>query len=638
MRNSLLMKPFTLGKAKLRNRIVMAPMLSRLCDPNGVITPKLIEYYVERAKGGAGLIIIEYSYIDTEASKANYGQMGVYDDALIGGLAELAESVQEYGAKVILQICHAGRNASSRITGHQPVAPSAIASYSGEIPREMSLEEIESVIQSFEDAAYRAKAAGFDGVEIHGAHGYLLAQFLSPYTNKRSDIYGKDRGLFGLQVIDRVRARVGEDYLIGYRISADEFIEGGTTLEEAEVFSVRLEEHGIDYLNISGGMAETGQHIVIPVYFKQGHLLHLSEAIKKNVHIPVIAVGAIHDPQLAEEALQKGNADLIAMGRSLIADPDLPNKVKTGLLSDIRPCVRCNEGCRGRMLDGKSQRCAVNAEVGREQLMKIRSSANVKNVCIVGGGPSGLEAARVLRLRGHRVTLFEKEATLGGLLQYASVPDFKAELRYFMEYQIHQVINMNVDVRYGCEATLDSLKEENPDAVILAAGSRPLIPAIPGVEEPYVTNSLDLLSGKFKVGKKVLVIGGAAMGAEIAAHLADQKIEVSLIEMRDEIAPDLEPRSRSTLLSMLNERKVEILTGWKLEKIENGEALLCNIKSEYTRVRGDSVVLALGLASDKELLDGIEGSFSEVHIIGDCREPRKVYQAVHEGAFAGRAI
>ncbi len=431
---------------------------------------------------------------------------------------------------------------------------------------------------------------------------------------------------------------MGQDYLVGYRISADEFIQGGITLGEAKDFSKRLEKQGIDYLHVSGGLAETGQNIVIPVYLPQGHLLHLAEGIKEGVSIPVIAVGAIHDPQLAEDALQKKKADLIAMGRALIADPQLPDKIKAGQSATIRPCLRCNEGCRSRMVEGKTQRCAVNAEVGREQSMKIRPAIKAKHVCVVGGGPAGLEAVRVLSLRGHRVTLFEKENKLGGLLKYASVPEFKSELRNFMEYLIHQVNKLRVDVRYGCSATLDLVKEVKPDAVVLAAGSSPRLPKIPGITNSFVMNALDLLSGKSKIGKRVLVVGGAAMGSEIAAYLAGQNRKVTLIEMLDEIAPDLEPRSRFALHSLLNQRGVEILKGWKLEKIEDGEAFLVDGNLDRRVIKGDSVVLALGLISNRELDQKLKENFSEVHVIGDCLEPRKIYQAIHEGAFAGRAI
>jgi 2,4-dienoyl-CoA reductase-like NADH-dependent reductase (Old Yellow Enzyme family)/thioredoxin reductase len=638
MKNSLLMQEFSLGQVQLRNRIVMAPMLSRLCHADGSVSQKLIDYYVERAKGGAGLIIMEYCHIDNKESKARNGQLAVYDDKFIPGLADLAESIQECGAKVILQICHAGRNSSAKIMGREPIAPSAIPNYANETPREMSLDEIESTIQAFADAAYRAKTAGFDGVELHGGHGYLIAQFLSPYTNVRQDRYGTDRGLFGLQILDRVRSRVGRDYLVGYRISGDEFMQGGITLKDTKEYSRRLEKQGIDYIHVSGGGAESGQNIVIPVYFPQGHLLHLAEGIKQQVSIPVIAVGAIHDPQLAEDALQKKKADLIAMGRALIADPKLPDKIKTGQLADICPCLRCNEGCRSRMMEDKTQRCAVNAEVGRERRMKIQPTLMAKHVCVIGGGPAGLEAARILSLRGHRVTLLEKENRLGGLLRYASVPEFKAEMRNFMEYLIKQVDTLKVDVRYGCSATMDLVKEAAPDAVILAAGSSPLLPQIPGIERPFVMNSLDLLSEKSETGKRVLVVGGAAMGSEIAAHLAGQNKKVTLIEMRDGIALDLEPRARLALLSLLNQGGVEILGGWRLEKIEDGKVVVVDSSRNRREIKGDSLVLALGLIPNQGLAQALKKNFDEVHIIGDCLKPRKIYQAIHEGAFVGRTI
>jgi 2,4-dienoyl-CoA reductase-like NADH-dependent reductase (Old Yellow Enzyme family)/thioredoxin reductase len=638
MKNWLLMQEFSLGQVQLRNRIVMAPMLSRLCHADGSVSQKLIDYYVERAKGGAGLIIVEYCHVDNKESKARNGQLAVYDDKFIPGLADLAESIQECGARAILQICHAGRNSSAKIMGYEPIAPSAIPNYANEKPREMSLDEIESTIQAFADAACRAKTAEFDGIELHGGHGYLIAQFLSPHTNVRQDHYGKDRGLFGLHILDQVRSRLGRDYLVGYRISGDEFMQGGLTLEEAEEFSGRLEKQGIDYIHVSGGGAETGQNIVIPVYFPQGHLLHLAEGIKQKVDIPVIAVGAIHDPELAEDALQKKKADLIAMGRALIADPNLPDKIKGGQLADICPCLRCNEGCRSRMMENKTQRCAINAEVGRERSMKIRPTSKAKHVCVVGGGPAGLEAARVLSLRGHRVTLLEKDNRLGGLLRYASVPEFKAEMRHFMDYLIKQVNTLKVDIRYGCSATIDMVKEINPDAVVLAAGSSPYLPPIPGIERPFVAHALDLLSGKSEIGKEVLVVGGSAMGCEIAAHLAGQNRKVTLIEMQGVIAPDLEPRARLALLSLLDKGEVEVLEGWRLENVEDGEVFLLDNNLNRKSIKGDSLILALGLIPNQELNQALKENFNEVHIIGDCLKPRKIYQAIHEGAFAGRAI
>ena len=298
MKNSLLMQGFSLKGLTLRNRVVMAPMLSRLCNTDGSVSQQLIDYYVERAKGGAGLIIIEYCYIDQKESKARHGQLGVYHDRLIAGLADLAESIQECGAKAVLQICHAGRSSSVKFTGLEPIAPSAIPNYANETPREMSEEEIESTVQAFAEAAYRAKAAGFDGVELHGGHGYLIAQFLSPYTNIRQDRYGQDRGLFGLQVLDRVRSRVGQDYVVGFRISGDEFMQGGLTAEDAQEFSVRLERHGVEYIHVSGGSAETGaEHSNPGLIYLKGISSIWRKGSNKRCNVPVIAVGANPRPR-----------------------------------------------------------------------------------------------------------------------------------------------------------------------------------------------------------------------------------------------------------------------------------------------------------------------------------------------------
>lgn len=633
-----LFEPFQLKNLTLRNRIVMAPMLSRLCDPEGVVSPKLIDYYAERARGGAGLVIVEYCYTDKKESKANQGQLGAYDDRLITGLGDLAEAIKEWGAKAVLQICHAGRSTSSRVMGLQPMAPSAMAGYTGEQAREMSLEEIEAVSESFALAALRAKTAGFDGVELHGAHGYLMAQFLSPHTNRRSDRYGNDRGLFALETLNRVRSKVGDAFLVGYRMSAEEFVPGGTTLKEAAFFAKRLADRDIDYLHVSGGIIETAQHFVIPMYFSKGHLLPLAEGIKNAVNIPVIAVGAIHDLDLAETALQTGQADLIAMGRALIADPDLPNKGEAGRSEDIRTCLRCNEGCSSRVPKGLTQRCAVNAEVGREWSMKVHPVSRAKQVCIIGGGPAGMEAARILALRKHRVTLIEKEKELGGLLRYAAVPDFKDELKGFVSYLKTQVQKLGVEIVLNQQASLDFVQDLKPDSVILAAGSDMRLPEIPGAGQPWVATALALLSGEFQAGEKVLIAGGGAMGCEIAAHLASGGKEVIVAEMLADPAVDLENRSRQALLQVLKERGVKIVTNRKVTGIEKDGAVLTDPQGNQLNLGVDSVVLALGLKPNRTLLQPLKKAFKEFYAIGDCLEPRKIYQAVHEGAFVGRVI
>jgi 2,4-dienoyl-CoA reductase-like NADH-dependent reductase (Old Yellow Enzyme family)/thioredoxin reductase len=634
---NLLTQPFWIRNIELRNRMVMAPMLSRLSDPEGVVSQKLIDYYVERAKGGAGLIIIEYCYIDEKESKAHFNQLGAYDDQLITGLGDLAEAIQEWGARVILQICHAGRCTSEKVIGSQPIAPSGMPSPAGEMPREMTLKEIEFTIRSFGEAARRAKAAGFDGVELHGTHGYLLAQFLSSYTNRRTDKYGRDRGLFAIETLDYVRSRVGSDYLVGYRMSAEEFVEGGVTLEETKLFAKRLEERGIDYIHVSGGIPETGHNFVPPMYIPQGHLLPLAEKIKSCVNIPVIAVGAIHDPKLANDALQKKQADLIATARALVADPELPNKIKYGRFEDIRTCLRCNEGCASRVRPNRTQRCAINAEVGREQQLRIIPSLKPKHVCVIGGGPAGMEAARVLALRKHRVTLIEKEKELGGLLRYAAIPDFKRELRSFLAYQKAQVRKLEVEILLNTQATPEIVDQFRPDSIIVATGSSMPLPEIPGGHQPFVTAALKLLSGEFQSGDRVLVAGGAAMGCEIAAHLAAQGRRVTLLG-RD-LAFDLnEHRARYALLQLLKDRGVVTMLNWRLEAIEDGKVIIRDRGWKKQELPTDSVVLTFGIKPNRDLIKPLTEIYKDIHVVGDCKEPRKIYEAIHEAAFAARAI
>jgi len=322
----------------------------------------------------------------------------------------------------------------------------------------------------------------------------------------------------------------------------------------------------------------------------------------------------------------------------LFADPELPGKIQSGRLEDIRTCLRCNEGCSSRIRQGKTQRCAVNAEVGRERTLRIHPAAIPKRVCVIGGGPAGMEAARVLALRKHKVTLVEKENELGGLLRYASVPDFKGELRRFLQYLKTQVEKSGVEVLLGRPATLDMVISLNPDAVVLAAGSAMPIPQIPGGNKPFVSTALDLLASKFQPGDRVLVAGGAAMGCEVAVHLAAQGKKVTLVEMVNGLALDLESRSRVALLQLLKEGGVSTLLDHRLESIEEGSAALSDGSGKPKKVAVDSVILALGLKANQEMLVPLKKNFPEIQVIGDCLEPRKIYQAIHEGAFAGRAV
>lgn len=635
-----LLEPIKIGKLELRNRIVMPPMSTRFATPDGVVTRRMVDYYVERAKGGVGLIIVEYAYIDTEASRGGFCQLGVYSDDLIAGLNWLAEAVKAHGSKIALQICHSGRQTTPAITGRQPVAPSAIpykrlGGAHTLTPRELTTEEIEGIIESFGEAARRAKVAGFDAVELHGAHGYLLGQFLSSYTNKRTDKYGGDpegRSTFALEVVKRVRKKVGTDFLIGYRMSADEYVNGGLTLKDTRKFAKMLGGSGVNYIHVSVGIHETICKTIQPMYLPRGYNVHLAEGIKHAVNIPVVAVGSI-DPELGENILEEGKADLVAMGRGLIADPELPKKLVEGRMENIRPCIREIDGCLGRIREGKMMSCAVNPAVGKEEEYRLRPAEKGKKVVVVGGGAAGLEAAIVARLRGHDVTLYEKEDKLGGHLVEASVPQFKDDLRGLMRFYFAQLKKTGVKVQLKTEVTPELIMEVEPDVLILAVGSIPIISDIPGVTKPAVVTAIDVLLGKTEVGEEVAVVGGGLIGCETALYLATEKGKtVTILEMLDEIAIEVEPTvAKVILLKKLTEANVRVLTGIKLDKITDEGIIGIDKEGKGHTVKADNVVLALGLKPREEVVRALKGLVPETYAVGDCVEPRKIMDAIHEG-------
>ncbi|MFX0198855.1 MAG: FAD-dependent oxidoreductase [Candidatus Hodarchaeota archaeon] len=634
-----LFEPLQLKKVSLRNRIVMPPMASRLALPNGIVSESLIDYYEERAKGGVGLIIVEYSYIDEKASQALPGQLGIYDEKLIPLLNELVERIKAHGAKIALQINHAGRSTSKTIIGRIPLAPSALTVARGdEMTKELSIEEIEEIIEAYGEAARRTKAAGFDLVEIHGAHGYLICQFLSPFTNRRSDKYGSDRAIFALEIIKRVREKVGEDFPIGFRISGDEYIDGGMDLALSKNYAKRIAEVGADYIHVSGGTTASVENFVSPMYYSPGGLVYLAEEIKKVVSIPIITVGSIYDPLFAEKILQQGKADLVSMGRALIADPELPKKAAEGRLEDIRPCIRCNEGCISRLRQFKTQRCTVNPLVGRERRLEIIPVNMPKKVLVVGGGPGGMEAARVASMKGHEVILFEKEDELGGQLRIASIPRFKADIKRLINYHSAQIKKLNVNIELGEEISLSTIKRIRPDVVIVATGATAFLPEIPGINGSFVHTATDIFTGKKQAGKNVVIAGGGMVGCETAIYLAENGKNVLIIEMLGEIGIDLEPTSKAAVSKMLNENGVKIRTNVRLKEIGDGNITIIDKNWIETSTEVDTLVIALGSTPNRRLINELENNGIEFHAIGDCVEPRKSINAIDEGFRIAREI
>ncbi len=629
-----LLKPVKVGTMSLRNRIVMPPMESRLSRPDGSVTKAMIDYYAERARGGVGAIIVENTFVDDKQSRSSLSSSGLYSDHMIAGESELAEAIKVNGAAALIQISHGGRQCHPGATGRQPIAPSPIPCKIVRVmPRGMTLGEIEEVQNAFAEAARRAKQAGFDGVEIHGAHGYLICSFLSPYTNKRIDKYGgplENRALFALEIIKKIRAKVGDNFIIGYRMSADEFVPGGLTLAETSQFARMLEEAGVDYVHVSAGIYESAHHIVQPMYIEKAHLVHLAEGIKNAVSIPVITVGA-HDVETAEEALQMGKADLVALGRTLIADPELPNKLASGRIEDIKPCIRGNEGCLSRFDTAETQRCEVNPVCGREGEFKITPAASKRSVMIVGGGIAGLEAARVTALRGHEVTIVEKVERLGGHLIEASVPEFKEKTKQLLDWAINQVHKGGVKIQLKTEATPSLIKQAKPEVLIVAVGSDFIIPPVPGCDKSCAIVADNVLLGKQAVGDKVVVVGAGLIGCETALYIADElKKQVTIVEMLDEMLVGVSGMVQAALTERLQKAGVEIHIGWHLDEIADKGVICIDKKCQRREIEADTVVLATGLGARTEVVEQFKGLAPEVYVIGDCVEARKIYHCFED--------
>jgi 2,4-dienoyl-CoA reductase-like NADH-dependent reductase (Old Yellow Enzyme family)/thioredoxin reductase len=629
--------PLTIKSLVLKNRIVMPPMATWYATRAGEVTPRLISYHRERAAGGVGLNMVEFSVIDAKGRLDSH-MLGIFEDAHIPGLAALAQAVHEVGGKIGIQLSHAGRRArSTHNGGARPWAPSPIAELGGEIPSEMNESQIRYVQECFQKAALRAKQAGFDAVEIHTAHGYIIHQFLSPISNRRTDQYGgslENRSRFAVETVARVRQAVGDNFPIFCRVSGDEYIDGGSSLAEAKLFAQILQKAGADLIDVSAGVLESAERTVPPLAMDRGCNIYLAKGIKQQVKIPVIGVGRIKTLAEAEKILQEGATDLVAMGRSLIADPELLKKSMNG--GNIRPCIACNQGCIERLYYGFAITCLVNPRVGREfQIPVLTKTSSPKKIAVVGGGPGGLEFARVAAERGHKVTVFEKEKELGGRFKIASKPPKKEEIAEFIDYLSRSVAASGVEVKTGTAAVPEELLQGNRfDEVVVAVGAEPIcLPMAQG--QSTVAFAEDVLQDKVKLGKKVVIVGGGMVGCETADLIAGDGRLVIIIEMLPQIAGDVEARTRKLLLQRLDACKVEILCNTKVEGIDKNKVLCsqAGIRCDIDAV--DNIILAIGYKPNPSIS---QLQSAKIHKIGDCAQPGKAITAVHEGFLLGATI
>lgn len=641
-----LFSPFRIKSMELKNRIVMPPMGTLFASADGGPSEKFIDYHEARAIGGAALVTVEVTNVHpyNHVGIGDRGSAGIFDDNLIPRWRQFTERIHAAGAKASMQLYHPGRQFPMLDPSKPPLAPSAVpcpCPICHDVPRPLTIAEIEELVQAWGEGARRAKEAGFDAVDVHGAHGYLIAQFMSAYSNRRTDRYGGDlrsRLRFAVELLQAVREKVGPDFPVIFRYSADERAPGGRTLEESVAIAPLLVEAGADCLSVSTGTYLTLMTYLIPVTgVDPGLNVEAAAAIKAVVDVPVIAVGKLNDPIMAEQVLREGKADLVAIGRGLLADPELPNKAAAGQFEDIRWCISCNE-CINRMFATFSIACTVNPELGWEREMEIKPAGRAKRVLVAGGGPAGMEAAHVAAHRGHEVTLYEVEEHLGGQYRIASLPPWKQEISPYLKYLSRRLEKTGVKVMLGQSVTPSLVEELKPDVVVVATGGKPLVPDMPGSNAENVVTAHDVLLGKAVTGQRVLVVGGGLVGCETADFLSDYGREVTIVEMLPQLASDMPMGARDLLLERLKVKGVQVLTSATLKEITPDGGLVA-VEGREERLSGmDTIVLALGVTSVNELADAIRDKVPEVHVIGDANTPGKALDAIAAGAEVGRSI
>ncbi|MDP2916470.1 MAG: FAD-dependent oxidoreductase [Dehalococcoidia bacterium] len=629
-----------IGTMELRNRIAMPPMVVNHCNRVGLVSASAVDYYAKRAKGGAALIIIEASPVHP-TGQSSPTIAGLYRDDFIPGLKKLTSAVHRYGAKIGTQIYHGGRQGRKDIIGMQPVGPSAIKDPRwGEVPHALTIEEIEELVEAFGEGARRAKYAGFDYFELHCAHGYLLSTFLTPAANVRTDKYGgslDNRMRFLLEIVERVKSKVGDDFPFGVRINADDFIpKDGITLKESRIIARMFEEAGIHCISVTAGTNESWYKMIQPSTEVPGCLVPLAHEIKKVVKIPVMVAGRLNNPVLAEQVLREGKADFIAIGRGLMVDPEMPNKSREGRVDDIRMCIACNE-CVDDIFHKVKVGCTVNGACGNERFYTLKPTKKPKKVLVIGGGPAGMEAARVAALRGHKVSLYEVGDKLGGQMIPAAVPPYKKEIAGFTDWLAGQITKLGVEIHLKERGTPALVSKVNPEAVIVATGSMPKIPSIPGINQGNVSLAVDVLTGKKEVGDRVVVVGGGRTGCETAEVLADKGKKVNLVRVSGIglIAGDMGV-TRELLLIRLKQKGVRVEANAKTEEI-TAKGVMVNIDGKREFIEADSVVLAPAQKPNAELADQLKGKLKELYVIGDSAEayqPR-IRNAVHHGFRIG---
>ncbi len=665
---NLLFQEGRIGSMTVPNRIVMAAMHLGYAE-DGYVTDRLIRYYEESAKGGTGLIVVGGFKVH-KIGGGGFGFLSIEDDGYIPKMKELNDRLHAHGSKTAAQLFHAGRYAFSfMMDGEQSVSASEVPSkLTRETPRALSVDKIKEIIGYFSDASLRAKEAGFDSIEIIGSTGYLISQFLSPISNLRDDEYGgpiENRARFGMEVIRAVKEACGAGYPVIMRHSGAELMQGGNSLEDSVEIAKLFEKAGADSISLQVGWHES-KVPTVAASVPRAAFAFLANMLRPEVDVPIMSCNRINDPFVAEQVLAEGNADFIAMARALNADPYFPKKAREGRIDEIIPCTGCNEGCLDMIFMGQRSTCMNNPIRGNEEEMELAMTAEPKKVMIVGGGPGGLEAARVLAERGHDVSLFEKAYRLGGRLLLSSIPHGREEFENTVRYLIDAAMRAGVKALLNTEMTPKTARKEKPDAIVLALGATPRVPDIPGIGDDRVVMAEDVLTGKAPLGRKVVVIGAGgaaceaaiymarrgALSPETAIFLAENGVlsaeraldmagkgqrQVTLVRRGSKIGDSLGRSTRWVILQELRSLGVNAITEAQYKEI-NETGLLISVEGREQLLEADTIVIATGYEIDSRFAEKWQEAAAEIHVVGDAREPRKGIDAIREGALVGRQI
>ena len=642
--------PLTVKNMTIKNRIVMMPMGTNYGEQNGEMSFLHINYYEQRAKGGTGLIIVENASIDSPQGSNGTTQLRIDHDNYLPRLFKFCENIHRYGTKIAIQINHAGASAISSRINMQPVSASDVPSKEGgEIPRPLSREEILHIVKKYGEAAKRAQTAGFDAVEIHAGHSYLISQFLSPITNKRTDEFGgsvENRTRFCRMVIDEVRKQVGPFFPIMLRLSADELMEGGNTLDDTLEYLDYLQEE-VDIFDVSCGLNGSIQYQIDANYLPDGWRSYMAKAVKEKFNKPCISMGNIRDPKVAERILADGDADLIGMGRGLIADPAWVNKVATGHECDLRKCISCNVGCAGNRIGvNRPIRCTVNPSVLEGDVYKKLHVNKNCNVVVIGGGTAGLEAACTAAEVGCNTFLLEKGSELGGLASLISKIPVKNRLADFPHYLMHRAEQLeNLYIFTNTEGTPENIRKFHPNIIVSSTGSAPLLPPIAGLKDRIDNENYNIYSilgminhindfPKDLEGKKVVVVGGGAVGLDVVEFFADRNADISIVEMMDQIGRDLDPVSKNDTKAMMKKHNVHQLTKTALLEVKDSSFLVKGDGEPY-ELPFEYGFVCLGMRAQGQLYQSLAEEFSsedvEIMNIGDSQRARRIIDGTQEG-------